>query len=66
MLNWGEGYAIDGQQSTGHDWFEAFRSNVENLAGQCRDEELAEQYQGAWKLLQMIDAFVFLCIFVDS
>lgn len=53
MLSWGEGYAIDGKQLTGYDWFEAFRSNAESLAGQYSNEELAEQYPGAYILQQM-------------
>lgn len=53
MLGWGEGYAIDGVLMTGQDWFDAFRSNVQSLVGQYRDEELKKLYPGAW-LLQEI------------
>lgn len=53
MLGWGEAYAMDQVLMTGQEWFDAFRSNVQSLMGQYRDEELKKLYPGAWLLLQM-------------
>ena len=55
-LGWGEAMLIDSENSvsTGQEWFDAFRSNAEELQKQYSEEAMNELYPASWLLLQMI------------
>ena len=55
-LGWRDAQVIDSiyPKTTGQEWFDAFRSNAEELQKQYNEEEMNELYHASWFLLQII------------
>ena len=55
-IGWGEGLLIDSvyQETTGQEWFDAFRGNAEEVQKQYGEEEIKALYPASRLLLQLI------------